>query len=59
MNLVQARKRALLTQQELAERIAVDRSTVSKWESGGSMPTADKLIRIAEILSCTTDELLK
>jgi transcriptional regulator with XRE-family HTH domain len=47
-----------LSQQALADLMEIDRTTVSKWETGESMPRADKLPLLAKILKCSTDELL-
>ena len=58
-NLKACRERAALTQQELAEIINVDRSAISKWETGEFLPRTDKLPAIAKALNCTIDELLK
>lgn len=58
-NLKACRERAALTQQELAELINVDRSAISKWETGEFLPRTDKLPAIAKALGCTIDELLK
>lgn len=58
-NLKACRERAALTQQELAEIINVDRSAISKWETGEFLPRTDKLPAIAKALDCTIDELLK
>lgn len=52
------REKARKTQTEIAERLDVDKSTVSKWETGGSLPRAATLIKLAEVLNCTVDELL-
>ena len=52
------RKQRGLSQEELAERLHVVRQTVSKWEKGLSVPDADLLIRIAEILETTVSTLL-
>ena len=57
-NLKACRERAALTQQELAELINVDRSAISKWETGEFLPRTDKLPAIAKALDCTIDELL-
>lgn len=46
-----------MSQAALAEAIGVDSSTVAKWESGGVYPRAQLLPQLAEILSCTIDEL--
>ena len=58
-NLKACRERASLTQQELADIINVDRSAISKWETGEFLPRTDKLPAIAKALDCTIDELLK
>ena len=59
MSIIQ-RKRTLvgLTQEELAKKLSVDRSTVTKWETEKSLPRAGVLIKLAEVLGCTVDELL-
>lgn len=48
-----------LTQEELANQLGVNRSAVAMWEAGKAMPRADKLLKLAELLGCTVDELLK
>ena len=52
------RERASLTQQELADIVNVDRSSISKWESGDFLPRTEKLPLIARTLDCSIDELL-
>jgi transcriptional regulator with XRE-family HTH domain len=46
-----------LKQEELANLILVDRSTVAKWENGDAYPRAEKLPNLARILRCTIDDL--
>lgn len=53
------RKKKGITQEELAVRIPVVRQTVSKWEQGISVPDADQLIRVAELLEVPVSELLE
>lgn len=53
-----ARKSRHLTQEELAARLSVERSTVAKWETGRSKPRADTLIKMSKILNCSIDCLL-
>ena len=57
-NIQAARKSKGLSQQELAEKLNVVRQTVSKWVKGLSVPDADTLIRIAEILEVSVETLL-
>ena len=47
-----------LTQQQLANKVGVDRTTVSKWELGKAIPRPPVLKRMAKIFNCTIDELL-
>ena len=48
-----------MTQEDLAEAMGVTRQTVAKWESGAALPEIEKLLQLAEIFSCTVDQLLK
>ena len=57
-NLKTLRKAKGLSQEELAVRLNVVRQTISKWEKGLSVPDADLLIRISEILEVSVSELL-
>lgn len=43
-----ARKRAQLTQQQLADKTGIDRTDISKLENGKTNPTINLLQRIAE-----------
>lgn len=57
-NLKTLRKQKGFSQEELASRLHVVRQTVSKWEKNLSVPDADMLVRLAEILDVTVTELL-
>lgn len=57
-NLKAYRKAKGLTQEELAIRLHVVRQTVSKWEKGLSVPDADLLLRLAEVLEVSVSQLL-
>lgn len=57
-NLKALRRAKGLTQEELAARLHVVRQTVSKWEKGLSVPDAELLIRLAEVLDTTVGQLL-
>lgn len=46
------------SQEELAERLSVSRQSVSKWEMNQAFPTIDKILRLSELFSVSTDELL-
>lgn len=51
------RKKAGMSQQELAEQLDVSRQTVSKWETGMVLPSAEKLIRLSKLFSVPLDVL--
>lgn len=51
------REQSEITQEALALKLQVDRSTVTKWETGESRPRADKFPELARILGCTIDAL--
>lgn len=53
------RKQKGWSQEELAARMDVSRQSVSKWESGASIPDIDKILLLSEIFGTTTDFLLK
>lgn len=57
-NIRTIRKNKGFTQEELAVRLHVTRQTVSKWEKGLSVPDADLLSDMADILDVSVSELL-
>ena len=52
------RKQKGLTQEELAEKLYISRTAVSKWESGRGYPNIDSLKAISKLFGITIDELL-
>ena len=56
--LQELRKNKGLTQEELAEKLFVSRTAVSKWESGRGYPNIDSLKEISRFFSVTIDELI-
>ena len=57
--LLELRKSKGLSQEDVANVLNVSRQTVSKWETGQSVPDLDKIIPICELFEITTEELLK
>ena len=57
--IMQLRKKNGWSQEELAEQMKVSRQSVSKWESGASVPDLDKILKMSEIFGVSTDTLLK
>ena len=53
------RKKAGLTQKQLADKLNVSDKAVSKWENGGGYPEITILPQLSEILSISIDGLLK
>ena len=58
-NLIQLRKLNHMSQEELAEKIGVSRQTLSKWETGESLPDIEKCKMLAELFGVTLDDLVK
>ena len=56
--LINLRKKAGLSQEELGYKLNVTRQTVSKWELGQTTPEMDKLIEISKIFNISVDELI-
>ncbi|RSD21054.1 helix-turn-helix transcriptional regulator [Mesobacillus subterraneus] len=50
INLINARKAKNLTQEQLAEKIQCQKTTISNWENGYSKPTLDVAYVVSEIL---------
>ena len=57
-NIRKYRKEKKLSQEELAVKLHVVRQTLSKWENNLSVPDADQLISLAEILDVSVNDLL-
>ena len=57
-NIKAIRKSKGLSQQELAIKLNVVRQTISKWETGMSVPDSDMLISISEVLETPVSILL-
>ena len=56
--LQELRNKKGLTQQELAEKLYVSRTAISKWESGRGYPSIESLRCIAKFFSVKVDELI-
>ncbi|WP_294549424.1 helix-turn-helix transcriptional regulator [uncultured Pseudoflavonifractor sp.] len=48
-----------MSQEALADAMGVSRQAVSKWETNGSVPDLDKLVKLGELFGVTLDELAK
>ncbi len=54
-----ARVKANITQQELADKLFVSRELISKWENGSRRPNYGTFLQIAEALSVPVDSLIR
>lgn len=52
------RKREKLTQEELARKLHLNQTTVSRWEKEKSIPDIDTLINLANFYKCSIDYLV-
>ena len=57
-NLIELRKYHNYSQEELAEIIGVSRQTMSKYETGESLPDIEKCKRMADAFGVTVDDLV-
>jgi len=48
-----------LTQEDLARRLKIDRSSVAKWESGENKPRLKYLFAMSKIFQCRIEDLVK
>ena len=54
----ETRKQCGLSQEQLAEKMAVSRSAVAKWEANNGLPDVDNLKALAQLLNVSVDYLL-
>ncbi len=58
-NIQYLRKQKKITQEQLAEEMAVSRQTVSKWETDEIVPELNKLVALSAFFSCRLDTLVR
>lgn len=57
--IIQLRKKSGWSQEELAQQLNVTRQSVSKWESGQSVPDLERVLQMSRLFGVSTDYLLK
>jgi transcriptional regulator with XRE-family HTH domain len=57
-NLFNARKRSGLSQEDVAEKLGVNRQTISKWETDETLPNIQQAKRMALLYNLSLDELI-
>ncbi len=58
-SLYHARKKSGLTQENVAEKLGVSRQTISKWETGETLPDIRQSKGLAMLYHMTLDELIE
>lgn len=58
-NLFQARKKAGLSQETVAEKLGVSRQTISKWETDETIPDIYQSKKLAKLYNLSLDELIE
>ena len=56
--LLQLRKRAGYSQEELANKLDVSRQAISRWEMGTVVPDSNNILQLSKLFSVSTDYLL-
>lgn len=57
-NIKALRKERNLTQDQLAEKLNVTRQAVSNWENGKTQPDVDTLVKLAQVLEISVENLI-
>lgn len=57
-NIKRIRKERKMTQQQLADKLCVNRQSISQWEKGETFPQVDRIAEIAKALGCSPLELI-
>ena len=57
-SLSEFRKKKNLTQEQLAEMLGVNRTTVTLWERGVNKPKIEMIEKLTEILDCSINDLV-
>lgn len=58
LNLMYVRKKAKMTQQDLADTIGVNRVSVARWERGEYTPSIATMLKLSELFNVSVDYLL-
>ena len=59
MKLREIRENRGIKASALAAKMAVDVTTITRWETGARVPDVNTALRLAEILGCSVDELVR
>lgn len=53
------RKLSGMTQEQLAEKLDISRQTISKWESGSTLPDLESVLKLCRLFHISLDDLLE
>jgi len=57
--LMTLRKKASMSQEDLADRLGVSRQAISRWELGSTLPDAPNLLKLSDLFGVSIDYLLR
>lgn len=57
--LMTLRKKAGMSQEDLADRLGVSRQAISRWELGATLPDVPNLLKLSDLFGVSTDYLLR
>ena len=57
--LIDLRRKAGLSQEQMAQQLDVSRQAVSKWETGAADPSTANLLALAKLYGVSPEELLR
>lgn len=59
LNIRKLRKEKELKQVDLAKMVGIKNNTLSQYETGERMPNIEMLTKLAKVLNCSIEELIK
>ena len=58
LKLKEIREKKGMSQEELAEKLGINRTMIIHYEKGRNYPSLERAIQISDILGCTLDDLV-
>lgn len=58
LKLKEIREKKGMSQEELAEKLGINRTMIIHYEKGRNYPSLERAVQISNILGCTLDELV-
>lgn len=57
MSIRELRRAAGLTQEQLAKKMRLDQTAISRWETGDTKPLKKTHKKLAKVLNCTVEDI--